>query len=890
MKKSKNIFNSNLFLEEISNLSITDTLNSLDTHINGLTSDDASKFQDVYGNNKLSKDKKPSFIKRFIEAFINPFTIILFVLAIISFITDVILETGNNKDYMTVGIISLMILTSGIMRFIQETKSSNASEKLKDMVETTTGVMRDNTLVEIPLDEVVRGDIVVLSAGDIIPADIKLLETKDLFIKQTSLTGESYPVEKIASSSEKFNSVLEDKRLAFMGTSVVSGYAKGVVVVTGDHTYLGKINKKMNEKPQPTNFDKGISSISWLLIRFMLFMVPVVFVINGLTKGDYAEAFLFAVSIAVGLTPEMLPMIVTTSLSKGAVELSKKKIIVKNLNSIQNFGSMDILFTDKTGTLTQDLVIIEDHLDLHGNTDVRVLRHAYLNSFFQTGLKNLMDRSIIEKTNELKESHLSLQNLNTEFTKIDEIPFDFSRRRMSVIIKNSVNKKQMVTKGAIEEILSICTHAEIDGTVVPLTKEKESFILDKANSYNKKGYRVIGVAQKTSENFPLELSIKDESDMVLIGFLTFYDPPKESAQKAISSLNDYGVSVKVLTGDNEIVTKSIAEKIGIPNKHILLGQEIDLLDDENLYKEAKDTYIFAKLSPEQKSRIVTVFMNHQHVVGFMGDGINDAPAMKTADIGISVDSGSDIAKESADIILLEKDLEILKNGMIEGRKTYANMMKYIKMTTSSNFGNMFSVLIASAFLPFLPMLAIHLLFLNLIYDIACIALPFDNVDEDYLKKPKNWDTKSVRNFMFFFGPISSVFDILTFIFMFFVIGPILFGTSYFNLNDTLKLEFASTFQTGWFVLSMWTQTLIIFIIRTNKRLFKGSLASKSLYLLTLLGIVIVTSIPFTVIGTHLDLVSLPWYFFILLFSIVIIYLSTVSFMKHLFIKKYGDLL
>ncbi|MEG0686123.1 MAG: magnesium-translocating P-type ATPase, partial [Erysipelotrichales bacterium] len=692
-------------------------------------------------------------------------------------------------------------------------------------------------------------------------------------------------------------SLTEIENLAFMGSTVISGTGSVVVVATGDETMFGNMAKALNQEPIVTSFEKGVNAVSWVLIRFMLVMVPVVFFINGMTKGSWMDAFLFAISIAVGLTPEMLPMIVTTCLAKGAVAMSKKKTIIKNLNSIQNFGAIDVLCTDKTGTLTQDKVVLEYHLDVQGNEDSRVLRHAFLNSYYQTGLKNLMDIAIINSAKEeLCDGYVcTSEELISQYIKVDEIPFDFNRRRMSVVVEDKNKKTQLITKGAVEEMLNICSHVEYDGKVELLSNDIKHKIMKTVDDLNDDGMRVIAVAQKTNPPAVDYFSIEDESDMVLIGYLAFLDPPKETTMKAIQALVDHGVATKVLTGDNDKVTRTICKQVGLKVDNLLLGSDVEAMDDFELSNAVEKTNVFAKLSPDQKVRVVSILRDNGHVVGFMGDGINDAAAMKTADVGISVDTAVDIAKESADIILLEKDLMVLEEGIIEGRKTYANMIKYIKMTASSNFGNMFSVLIASAFIPFLPMLSIHLILLNLIYDISCIAIPWDNVDQEFLDKPRKWDASSLGNFMVWIGPTSSVFDITTYLLMYFIICPKFAsgGVLYNDIPDAevaTKTLYVALFQAGWFVESMWSQTLVIHMIRTPKIPFIQSRASFPVFALTFLGIAVLTAIPFTPIGAELGLAPLPGEYFIWLAITIILYMLLATIMKNIYIKKYGELL
>ena len=804
-------------------------------------------------------------------------------------------------DPLTVVIILTMVIISGTLRFVQESRSGNAAEKLLAMITTTcTVTRREQEKIEIPMDDLVVGDIVHLAAGDMIPADVRILEAKDLFISQSSLTGESEPIEKTPSRSVQKESIIDYTNIAFMGSNVISGSAAAVVVSTGDATLFGSMASAIAGEAVETSFTKGVNAVSWVLIRFMLVMVPLVFFINRITKGDWLNAFLFGISIAVGLTPEMLPMIVTTCLAKGAVSMSKKQTIVKNLNSIQNFGAMDILCTDKTGTLTQDRVVLEYHWNVNGEDDTRVLRHAYLNSYFQTGYKNLMDVAIIHKTEEAEETDSRLLDLSENYVKVDEIPFDFTRRRLTTVVQDKNGKTQMVTKGAVEEMLSICAYAECDGSVHPLTKEVRRRILKTVDELNEKGFRVLAIAQKSNPSPVESFGVKDECDMVLIGYLAFLDPPKESTADAIRALQAHGVTTKILTGDNDKVTRTICKQVGLEVRNMLLGSDLDGMTDEALARAAETTDVFAKLTPDQKSRVVSVLRGNGHTVGFMGDGINDAAAMKSADIGISVDTAVDVAKESADIILLEKNLMVLEQGIIEGRKTYANMMKYIKMTASSNFGNMFSVLAASALLPFLPMMSVHLIFLNLIYDLSCTAIPWDNVDEEFIAKPRKWDASSVGSFMIWIGPTSSIFDFTTYIFMYFVFCP-LFISKGILFNDlaahysgaelaAMQARYIGLFQAGWFVESMWSQTLVIHMIRTPKLPFLQSRASASVTLLTMTGIAVLTVIPFTAFGRVLGFVALPAAYFAYLIPCILLYMILATSLKKAYVRHYGELL
>ena len=853
----------------------------------GFDEEQVEDMRDEYGVNAITHEKRSSILKGLMDAFINPFTIVLFILAVISFITG---------DISAFVIVIFMVTVSGALRFAQDYKGNKAAEKLTEMVETTVTVTRRITdeeteesvsqKMELPMDELVVGDVVHLAAGDMIPADMRVLQARDLFIRQSSLTGESEPVEKFAEEiSAKRLNPLDLRNTVFMGSDVISGSAVALVLAVGDDTTFGSIAKQLREQKTVTSFEKGVNSVSWVLIRFMLVMVPIVLFVNGFTKGDWLEAFLFAISVAVGLTPEMLPMIVSANLAKGAVSMSQKEVIVKNLNSIQNFGAMDILCTDKTGTITQDKIILEYSLDIHGNEDTRVLRHAFLNSYYQTGLKNNMDISIIDHTTDL-----NMQDLFINYYKVDEIPFDFQRRRMSVVVADQNGKTQLITKGAIEEMLAISAFAEYQGKVEPMTEAIREEILKTCYEYNGDGMRILGVAQKTGPAPVGAFSVADESDMVLMGYLAFLDPPKDSAEDAITALSEYGVKVKVLTGDNDAVTRCVCRQVGIGVSNILLGSDIDRMDEAQLKAAVERTDVFAKLSPKQKVDIVTALRDNGHTVGFMGDGINDAAAMKAADVGISVDTAVDIAKESADIILMEKDLMVLEEGVVEGRKIYANIIKYIKMTASSNFGNMFSVLAASAFLPFLPMLPIHILVLNLIYDISCITIPWDNVDIDYLRKPRKWDASSITRFMLWIGPTSSVFDIGTYFLLFLYICPVVCGGAYSALSPDARIAFMSLFHTCWFVESLWSQTLVIHMIRTPKIPFIQSMASWQLTILTTLGISAGTIIPYTGFGRAIDMTPMPSIYFAFLFGIILCYMALVTVVKRLFVRKYGELL
>ncbi|MDE5628508.1 MAG: magnesium-translocating P-type ATPase [Muribaculaceae bacterium] len=841
----------------------------------GLSQAEAEHRLSMYGPNEVQNEKKKKPLSMFIKAFINPFIGVLTVLVVISFFLDVLLAPEGEKDWAAIIIISSMVVLSAIMRFWQEWKAAKSSDALHRMVTNTCTVHRtDNIESELPFSRVVPGDVVTLSAGDMIPADMRLIETKDFFVSQSSLTGESDPVEKTPEalpSKTGRGSVVELNNICFMGSTVVSGSAKGICYATGNDTYFGTIAKNIVGHRAATAFDKGISRVSFLLIRFMLVMIPFVFVINGIMKGDWLEAFLFSVSVAVGLTPEMLPMIVTANLSKGAVTMSRKKTIVKDLNAIQNFGAMNILCTDKTGTLTCDRIVLEKYINADGSIDSekRILRHAYFNSFFQTGLKNLMDKAILAHVKEV-----SLEHLKDKYKKVDEIPFDFVRRRMSVVVEDSCGKRQIITKGAVEEMLGICSYAELDGKVIALTGEIREKALEITGEMNRQGMRVLAVAHKSFIDKERDFRIDDENEMVLIGYLAFLDPPKESAAKAIRQLHENGVEVKILSGDNDAVVRTIARQVGIDVEKALTGPELAEMREPIFEAAVAETNVFSKLTPLQKSQIIAALQKQGNTVGFLGDGINDASALRQSDVGISVDSGVDIAKESADIILLEKDLMVLEAGVIEGRKTFGNIIKYTKMTASSNFGNMFSVLAASAFLPFLPMLPIHLLVQNLMYDVSQTTIPFDTMDKEYISKPRKWDASDLKRFMVYIGPISSIFDIACFLIMWFVFGCV-------------SPDKQAMFQSGWFIVGLLTQTLIVHMIRTRKIPFIQSRASIPVLAATAIIMVLGMIIPFTKFGRYLGFVPLPASYFLWLVGILLCYCGLTQFVKGLYIKRFG---
>ncbi len=841
----------------------------------GLAVEEVEKRQSLYGKNEIVHERKKKPLIMLAKAFVNPFVGVLTVLVAISFVMDVWMADPADREWTSIIIVTTMIVLSAILRFCQEWKANRSSEALQKMVTNTCYVKRvgfhDG---EISNEELVPGDVVMLSAGDMIPAYIRIIESKDLFISQSSLTGESDSIEKFPNLSVGYSeksSIVDLDNICFMGSNVVSGSAKGIVFQTGNNTYLGTIAKSVAGHRAATAFDKGITKVSLLLIRFMLIMVPIVFMVNGITKGDWMEAFIFAISVAVGLTPEMLPMIVTANLSKGAMVMSRKKTIVKDLNAIQNFGAMNILCTDKTGILTQDHIVLERHVNVDGTEDKanRILRHAYFNSYFQTGLKNLMDRAILSHVKEL-----GLESLSCSYKKVDEIPFDFTRRRMSVVVEDLNGKRQIITKGAVEEMLGVCSFAEFDGQVHPLTEVMRSKAQCFVEEMNAQGMRVLALAQKSFLSKENNFCIDDEKDMVLIGYLAFLDPPKESAAQAIKQLHEHGVEVKVLSGDNEAVVKAISRQVGIDTSASVTGPELEIMSKEDKMEAVAKCSIFSKLTPIQKAEIIQLLQANKNTVGFLGDGINDAAALRESDIGISVDSAVDIAKESADIILLEKDLMVLENGVIEGRRTFGNIVKYVKMTASSNFGNMFSVLAASAFLPFLPMLPIHLLIQNLLYDISQTTIPFDRMDSEYLRRPRIWDSGDLSRFMIWIGPISSIFDIVTYMVMWWVFkcqGP----------------ETEALFQSGWFVEGLLSQTLIVHMIRTRKVPFVQSCASWPVMLMTFSIMAIGICVPFTSFGSSIGLVPLPWSYFPWLVCILLSYCILTQWLKTRYIRVFN---
>jgi P-type Mg2+ transporter len=842
-------------------------LDALQSNPGGLDAEQIRARLQRDGLNEVSREKPPHWSLQLLRAFRNPFIVVLLVLAGVQLATD-----GN--DLTGPLIIAVMVGISVLLSFTQEYRSSRAAEQLKAMVRNTATVRRrasdgHSEQIEVPVRELVVGDIVQLAAGDMVPADLRLLGAKDLFISQAILTGESVPVEKAAPAATVPGVVddpLELASVCYMGTNVVSGTASAVVLATGARSYLGSLAHSMAGARVQTSFDRGIRSVSWLLIRFMAVMVPVVFVINGLDKHDWGEAFLFALSIAVGLTPEMLPLIVTANLSKGALAMSRRKVVVKRLNAIQNFGAMDVLCTDKTGTLTLDRIVLERHLDLDGEASDQALEYGYLNSRFQTGLKNLLDKAVL--------AHRDLEAAATRYRVVDEIPFDFQRRRMSVVLADGAGEHLLICKGAVEEMLSICAWAQTGGVIEPMTGERRRAIKAMTHSLNEDGLRVLVVAVRRQPAQAHAYGVADEEGLVAVGCLAFLDPPKDSAAMAIRALHQHGVAVKVITGDNEAVTRKICREVGLDVGESVQGRDIESLDDAALDALVARVTVFAKMSPLQKARVVRSLQRLGHTVGFLGDGINDAPALHDADVGISVDTATDIAKESADIILLEKNLMVLEEGVLEGRVTFGNIMKYIKMTASSNFGNVFSVLVASAFLPFLPMLPLQILVQNLLYDISQLSIPFDRMDEEYLSKPRKWDAGDIGRFMAWIGPVSSIFDITTFWLMW----------HYFGANSPAH---QSLFQSGWFIEGLLSQTLIVHMIRTRRIPFLQSVASAPVLGLTLAIIVLGMLIPFSTLGGKIGMVPLPPMYFAWLALTLASYCVLTQLVKVIYIRRYG---
>jgi P-type Mg2+ transporter len=841
----------------------TDTvLKELGSQLAGLSEREANSRLKQVGTNEIAREKRQSALMRLLSNIKNPLVLLLVALGVLSFLTG---------DLRATVVIFVMVVLGVVLRFFQELRADNAAEKLQAMVSNTATVVRGGKEKEVPLKRLVPGDIIRLAAGDMVPADARVLSAKDLFLNQAALTGEALPVEKKAAQMPaNVQNPLELSNLCFLGSNVESGSATAVVIHTGNRTYFGSLAASIVGQRQLTSFDKGVNKFTWLMIRFIAVMVPAVFLINGLSKHNWLEAFLFAMAVAVGLTPEMLPMIVTVNLSKGALAMARKKVIVKRLNAIQNFGAMDVLCTDKTGTLTQGKIVLEKHLDAHGDPSEKVLHYGYLNSYHHTGLKNLLDEAILD--HEELEERLKAKE---KYRKIDEIPFDFVRRRMSVVVEDETGLNTLICKGAVSEVMSLCTRVEVKGEVIEVLPEHDAKRRQIAGDLNRQGFRVIALAYKQMPGGSDEpvYSVKDESDLILLGFLAFLDPPKDTATEALKRLHSLSVDVKVLTGDNEIITAYICKEVGMPVEHLLLGSQIETMNETELAEAASAASVFARLVPAHKERIIRSLQSKGHVLGFMGDGINDAPALKAADVGISVDSAVDIAKESSDIILLENSLLVLEQGVLEGRRVFGNIVKYIKMAASSNFGNMFSVVGASAFLPFLPMLPIQVLTNNLLYDFSQTTIPTDEVDADWLTRPRQWTIGKILRFILFIGPISSIFDYLTFFMMLYV----------FNCWHNPAL-----FHTGWFVESLFTQTLIIHVIRTNKIPFIQSRASWPLILTSLIIVAAGAWLTVSPLANTLGFVPLPPLYWLLLAIMLLGYALLTQVVKTWFIRRFGE--
>lgn len=841
----------------------TDTvLKGLVSQLSGLSTAEANSRLKQFGTNEIAREKHQSALMRLLGNIKNPLVLLLIALGVLSFLTG---------DQRATVVIFLMVVLGVVLRFFQEMRADHAAEKLQAMVSNTATLVRGGKEEEVSLKMLVPGDIIQLAAGDMVPADVRLLSAKDLFVNQAALTGEALPVEKkTAPASANIQNPLDLPNICFLGSNVESGAATAVVIHTGDRTYFGSLAASIVGERQLTSFDKGINKFTWLMIYFIAVMVPAVFLINGLSKHNWLDAFLFAMAVAVGLTPEMLPMIVTVNLSKGALAMARKKVIVKRLNAIQNFGAMDVLCTDKTGTLTQGKIVLEKHLDAHGDPSEKVLHYGYLNSYHHTGLKNLLDEAIL--AHEELEERLKAKE---KYRKIDEIPFDFVRRRMSVVVEDTTGLNTLICKGAVDEVLGLCTRVEVQGEIIEVLPEHDAKRRQIADDLNGQGFRVIALAYKTMPNAPDEpvYSVKDESDLILLGFLAFLDPPKDTAMEALKQLRSLNVDVKVLTGDNEIITAHICKEVGMPVEHLLLGSQIEAMSETELAEAASATSVFARLVPAHKERIIRALQSKGHVLGFLGDGINDAPALKAADVGISVDSAVDIAKESSDIILLENSLLVLEQGVLEGRRVFGNIVKYIKMAASSNFGNMFSVVGASAFLPFLPMLPIQVLVNNLLYDFSQTTIPTDEVDAEWLTKPRQWTIDKILRFILFIGPISSIFDYLTFFLMLYV----------FNCWENPAL-----FHTGWFVESLFTQTLIIHVIRTNKIPFIQSRASWPLIMTSIIIVVVGAWLTISPLANTLGFVSLPPRYWLFLALMLLGYAMLTQVVKAWFIRRFGE--
>ena len=856
----------------------------------GLSQSQVELMREKYGINSFSQRRNDTMLRLLRRAFINPFNIILLVLGIISLATDVVLVSNFARNATTAVIIFSMILISGTIRLVQELRAKNASKQLNRLIHESITVRRAGEVKEIPAEELVVGDIVLLAAGDRVPADLRLTKVSDLFLSQAAITGESAILEKNAQAISYSNSesLTQLENLAFMATTVISGKGEGIVLAVGKDTLYGSFTKEDPDEKQ--SFQKGANSIAWVMLRFIAVLIPIVFILLQITGGRWLESFAFALSVAVGLMPEMLPMVITACLARGSLSMSKKQTIIKDINAMQGFGSMDVLCMDKTGTLTNESILLEYYMDVLGNESGKVLDLAFLNSAYHSGVCNPIDNAILAcQTMPGHEQHFA--DLLMRYQKEDEIPFDYSRKFVSTLVTDKNGDCQLIMKGNISQIVSRCSHVEFRGEILPMEKNGMQSIASVVDEMLQDGMKVIAVARKKIEKQD-QIIPTDENNMILMGYLAFFDAPKKTAKTSVEALKRLQVTPKILTGDHADVAASICRRVGISSEIILTGVDLDQMTDDELGKTVEDIHVFAELTPGQKVRIVSALRQNGHTVGFLGDGINDIPALCESNVGISVDTAVDAAKDAADVVLLQKDLGVLEQGILEGRKTFTNMLKYIKITASSNFGNIFSIVCASAFLPFLPMTSLQILLLNLLYDILCIILPWDNVDEEETLSPRDWSGKTLGRFMLFFGPISSIFDIVTFLFLYYILCPLLCGgTTYLNMVDpVMQSQYVALFQTGWFLESMWTQVLILHFLRTRKIPFVQSSPSIPVVCTTFAGIIVFTSLTFTKSAGVIGLTKLPIMYFLFLFVVVLLYMLLTTVVKTVYQKKYHELI
>ena len=856
----------------------------------GLSQSQVELMREKYGINSFSQRRNDTMLRLLRRAFINPFNIILLVLGIISLATDVVLVSNFARNATTAVIIFSMILISGTIRLVQELRAKNASKQLNRLIHESITVRRAGEVKEIPAEELVVGDIVLLAAGDRVPADLRLTKVSDLFLSQAAITGESAILEKNAQAISYSNSesLTQLENLAFMATTVISGKGEGIVLAVGKDTLYGSFTKEDPDEKQ--SFQKGANSIAWVMLRFIAVLIPIVFILLQITGGRWLESFAFALSVAVGLMPEMLPMVITACLARGSLSMSKKQTIIKDINAMQGFGSMDVLCMDKTGTLTNESILLEYYMDVLGNESGKVLDLAFLNSAYHSGVCNPIDNAILAcQTMPGHEQHFA--DLLMRYQKEDEIPFDYSRKFVSTLVTDKNGDCQLIMKGNISQIVSRCSHVEFRGEILPMEKNGMQSVVSVVDEMLQDGMKVIAVARKKIEKQD-QIIPTDENNMILMGYLAFFDAPKKTAKTSVEALKRLQVTPKILTGDHADVAASICRRVGISSEIILTGVDLDQMTDDELGKTVEDIHVFAELTPGQKVRIVSALRQNGHTVGFLGDGINDIPALCESNVGISVDTAVDAAKDAADVVLLQKDLGVLEQGILEGRKTFTNMLKYIKITASSNFGNIFSIVCASAFLPFLPMTSLQILLLNLLYDILCIILPWDNVDEEETLSPRDWSGKTLGRFMLFFGPISSIFDIVTFLFLYYILCPLLCGgTTYLNMVDpVMQSQYVALFQTGWFLESMWTQVLILHFLRTRKIPFVQSSPSIPVVCTTFAGIIVFTSLTFTKSAGVIGLTKLPIMYFLFLFVVVLLYMLLTTVVKNVYQKKYHELI